>query len=496
MSDTAAPPPVPLVADRLADFSDRLSPMLVKELRQGLRARTFVAVFLSLQILLALVLLSAAGTSSPQGAGRVISSVIFLFFGLAVLVVQPLRGVGALHAEIKANSLEMIVLTRLSAWRIVLGKWVALAAQSALLLAAIFPYLILRYWFGEMNLFGELMLLLLVFVASCVATGITIGLSAVPSMLIRGLLPLGGAILLCFMTFGVAFSDLPEAAASVSLADSDSRWGVLLFLISAVYLTWTFLGLATSGIAPAAENHATLRRFASLALLVIAAVIGIIVKPDDELVLLLACLFAVPAIMMALTEPFHLLPPTCRPFLRFGVLGRIAGRFLYPGWPSGTLFSLVIAAIAVAFLYLAQAYPMTNDEQTACVAIFSGLFMPSALMGFFSSRIRHRFPTYLLIAIVALILGLLMILVAEAGSGGNKDFLWLFCWVPVVQLALSGTSADGDATLAMSVVILGIYALLSTIHALRQLPAIARAEGEAVAAPHAPETPATPPASE
>ncbi len=54
MSENAAaePPEMPLVADRLADFSDRLSPMLVKELRQGLRAKTFVIVFLLLQGLL------------------------------------------------------------------------------------------------------------------------------------------------------------------------------------------------------------------------------------------------------------------------------------------------------------------------------------------------------------------------------------------------------------------------------------------------------------
>lgn len=31
--------------EKLNDFSDRLPPMLVKELRQGLRAKTFVGVF-------------------------------------------------------------------------------------------------------------------------------------------------------------------------------------------------------------------------------------------------------------------------------------------------------------------------------------------------------------------------------------------------------------------------------------------------------------------
>ena len=33
----------------LSDFPDRISPMLVKELRQGMRAKTFIVLFLALQ---------------------------------------------------------------------------------------------------------------------------------------------------------------------------------------------------------------------------------------------------------------------------------------------------------------------------------------------------------------------------------------------------------------------------------------------------------------
>ena len=48
----------------LTDFPDRLSPMLVKELRQGLRTRSFVAVFMSLQAILAVVLLAAGAAAT------------------------------------------------------------------------------------------------------------------------------------------------------------------------------------------------------------------------------------------------------------------------------------------------------------------------------------------------------------------------------------------------------------------------------------------------
>ena len=126
----------------LDDFSDRLPPMLVKELRQGLRARIFVAVFLGLQLFLGLVMLLATTASGLDGAGQVISQIIFLFFSLAVLVVQPLRGMNALYGEIKSSTIDMMVLTRLSARRIVIGKWAAVVGQTLLLFISIVPYLI------------------------------------------------------------------------------------------------------------------------------------------------------------------------------------------------------------------------------------------------------------------------------------------------------------------------------------------------------------------
>jgi hypothetical protein len=51
------------------DFSDRLSPMLVKELRQGLRTKAFIGVFLALQIILGVILLGAVSVSSSYQAG-------------------------------------------------------------------------------------------------------------------------------------------------------------------------------------------------------------------------------------------------------------------------------------------------------------------------------------------------------------------------------------------------------------------------------------------
>ena len=430
--NTAEPPEMPLVADRLADFSDRLSPMLVEALRPGLRAKTFVIVFLTLQGLLALVLLtSIASAEAPQNAGEAITSIIFMFFGVAVLVIQPIRGIGALHREVQGQTIELMVLTRLSAWKIVLGKWVSIVSQSALIFAAIVPYLILRYWFGDMNLFGELSLLCLVFLASAVITAVIVGISCVPSVILRGLVPLIAAAfglwaipLLCFE------GEFDELVTLAAMQTPESFWGVVLGVLCAVYIGWTALGVGAAMIAPAAENHSSVRRLLTLGLmLLLVAISGITSVPVEGWVIVIA-LVLIPSLIIEMTEPLVLLPPVCRPFVEKGALGKIAGRFLYPGWPCGVLFSLVMIGLAGLSCHFAGISTMPTSGQTVVTSLLGSLLMPAAVMSFFDKRIKHRLSLYLLLlstnAIVTIVLA---VLVNELPADSRGFMAWL-AWLP------------------------------------------------------------------
>src|SRR5690606_1029374 len=110
-----------------------------------------------------------------------------------------------------------------------------------------------------------------------------------------------------------------------SLDTPGSRWGVLTFLIAGAYIAWSALGLGSSMIAPVSENHSTLRRLIALGMIAITGLIGLIDAVDDGIVVTMVLLICIPAIVMALTEPFFLLPPVTRPFLNRGMPGRIAG---------------------------------------------------------------------------------------------------------------------------------------------------------------------------
>lgn len=471
MTDTTA---TSRITDSLNDFSDRLSPMLVKELRQGMRAKLFVTVFLALQGLLALILLtSIAASSSASSVGSDISGIIFMFFSFAVLIVQPLRGVGTLHREIKSLTLELIVLTRLTAWKIVLGKWISIVSQSALIAAAMIPYLVLRYWFGEMNLFGEISLFIIIFILSAVATAAVVGLSCVPSIVLRGLGPilLGGVGLVTIpnLAFGYEFNELVEIA---SMQTSDSMWGVIFTMLGVIYVGWFCLSIAVSIIAPAAENHATIRRLITLGLFALIIVLAYTVSIPSAGWITLTVILVAPATLLALTESCLLLPPLFRPFARRGIIGRIASLLLAPGWPSGAVFSLLIISLGGFVIYLAQrTYPLDDSTISVLLSLLGMLIMPAALLLPFVKRIKSLITAYMLtLAVSGVVLFVTAFIVFNMGYDSSSA-LWLLSWLPPVGIIMASRDNVFDSH-TLNVVLTfanGIYALMILLLAIPRL---------------------------
>ncbi len=453
----------------LADFPDRLSPMLVKELRQGLRTRAFIAVFLTLQILLGIILLAAGATANTDDAGGFISNIIFTFFSIAVLIIQPMRGISALSSEIKGNTVDMMVLTRLSAWRIVTGKWSAIVSQSALILVTIIPYLILRYFFGGMNLLGEIVLLSLIFITSATLTAVTVGLSASSSAILRSVLPMiaipiGAYALLITMMFG-AFGG-GSIADLCSLETKESRIALSIYLVACAYGGYYFLSIGTSLIAPYAENHSTKRRLVALTLTLIAATIASIpsITDPDVLPILFFAILA-PPFAISLTEFSMLVPPVYRRFSKHGALGRLAALIFSPGWPQGAFFCTLLAAIATVPFILNQPAYGGDDHFTYGLSVLATLLFPAVLVALFRSKGPIRVSNYLLFGVASGIISLVLTGVAESLS--NRDFMWLFIWIPPVISIMQGNGRTDDtalfvAALAVTIAMGGFLLILAT----------------------------------
>jgi hypothetical protein len=421
----------------LTDFSDRLSPMLVKELRQGMRARSFTVLFLVFQLMLAFFLITAGSATDSESAGGFASGVIFTVFSIAVLFIQPMRGLAALSGEIKGNTLEMMELTRLTASRIVFGKWVAIVSQSALLLITIIPYLILRYFYGGMMLFAEMVFLALIFLTSMALTAVMVGLSGTSTKIVRGL-PVLAFIGISSSLPGLLFgSGLTSMFSAFTLESEESRIAITTYLCFIAYYGWCALSYGISAIAPIAENHSTPRRVVALVLACIIAVASQHSTLDQRVTLSLFGFILAPAIVIAITERSILLPPVCVPFLRRGLLGRCASLFLLPGWATGAYYTALLLVVAYGSTYLAADptnVQVGTPEWTVCLAFSGSVLFPAMLSAFVTKSETKRFVHFIIFTLISVALAILPSVYANANN--HEEYLWLFVWNPPVILGL------------------------------------------------------------
>ena len=452
----------------LTDFPDKLSPMLVKELRQGMRARSFTMLFLIFQLLLGFILLSASASSSMDSAGSFASGVIFTMFGIAALFIQPMRGVTALSSEITGNTIEMMALSRLSASRIVFGKWIAIVSQTALILITIIPYLILRYFFGGMILLGELVFLSLIFLTSMALTAVMVGMSATNAKLSR-ILPVVGFIFMLQIIPGVLFrGGFNNFMSYCTLSDWESRVGIFSYVSFIAYFGWCALSHGISVIAPAAENHSTLRRLIALALTCVAVAIGFHPVVDARILPVILGIILAPAVITALTEPSNLLPPIYKPFLKRGLPGRVAAVFLLPGWPAGVFYTTLLLAISIGGFF-AAARPSISSYALAEIWIFSlaiigGILLPALLASNFSKQESKRLTNFLVFLLGSIILTIIPAIFANINN--HEYYLWFFIWNPPVFIAMeSERTFDKNQLLAAAMIVDGIILTLLLVTA-------------------------------
>ncbi|MCB1077297.1 MAG: hypothetical protein KDM64_05635, partial [Verrucomicrobiae bacterium] len=315
---------------RLTDFPDRLSPMLVKELRQGMRTNLFTIAFILLQAFMVLCVL--IGASAP-GDGAV-SGFFWFFVIVTLLIVMPIRGFGALTSEIQLHTMDLIHLTELGAWRVTFGKWAALVAQTLLLVCGVLPYLVMRYFFGGIDLFTELIALFWTVIASMLLTALTVGFSAFPSVLLR-VTVIAGVVIGSTMLAGPALATLIRPSTVGSPIKNIVLIQISTF-ISSLFVIWFLLDMGASRIAPEADNHATRKRCIALVFGVLLMLLPIFGIPPEPCFAITGILWTL-VCLDALTEKPVNLPSILLPFARRWYL-RPWPMLLAPGWHTGIFF--------------------------------------------------------------------------------------------------------------------------------------------------------------
>lgn len=465
-----APASVLSTAALLKDFPDRLSPIVVKELRQGLRQHGFTLLFIFLQAIMGIVVfgsLLGATPGEPDGirAGATITGFFFSLFGIAALGVQPLRGLNALAGEIKPGTIDLLLLTRMDSWRITSGKWLALFSQTCLLLVAILPYLIMRYYLGGMQLFNELLGLFTVLVISGALTAMAVGFSATTSVVLRGLFAL--ALVSFLLTF--AGSGLVRLVMGRSLGGplslDPSQSGFLLgyagFLIVVAFIGYYFLEMGATQIAPPSENRSTRKRL--LGLIVVSLTLWALpwdLEPKFALGAMLCALLIIDAI----TEGPDFTISVWKPFHRLGAFGRPFGVFLLPGWQHGTLFTgLLLAFFFGSALYQFDAGGLPRSEQSAIgfVAMsFTSLLTPALGIALFRKAERNTFPLYCVVLVGSFIVALLMTILANALNAEDAVAWLFFLFAPLGIIGIDELGQSTGLMVAAIGVMVGWWCLL------------------------------------
>jgi hypothetical protein len=165
----------------LSRLGDRLNPLVVKEVRQGLRSRVFWASFGLM--LLACLIISMVAYANVRDSGLTThgQSFFFAFFfclGVVHFFIIPYSAYRSLAREREDETWVLLILTGLGPRRILRGKVASFLVQAGLYASAVGPFLLFSYYLNGIDLptilfilaLGASWLVFLTLVAVCAAT--------------------------------------------------------------------------------------------------------------------------------------------------------------------------------------------------------------------------------------------------------------------------------------------------------------------------------------
>jgi hypothetical protein len=205
------PDPTPEATSRVAtllrrfdDLSDRLSPIVVKEVRQIVCGREFNYSFMvSLVIGLLVAFFGAANASSGSGTtGQGVFTALTACLALLGIGIVPFGAFSALRSERLEQTMDLITVTTLTARKVIVGKLLAQAVKLATLFAGMAPFVATSFLLGGIDFVTIVVSLAMVFLVSlwvCAAALLVSSLAKTRGM--SGAL-LAGGVLVLLLLFG------------------------------------------------------------------------------------------------------------------------------------------------------------------------------------------------------------------------------------------------------------------------------------------------------
>lgn len=333
---------------RSLDFPIWMPSALVKELRQGLRTPSFILLvsivpsLLSFFFLFSFIINPLDGEPfvSPDGC----QIIFWVTMVVALLFIMPLRASTSIRNELLTRNNELLLLTRQSAGRIVLGKWISFMAQSLLIAFISLPFFLIRYYYGEINLVQDVTLFFLLYLGSGMLTAYTLWASAMPSLM----------RIIAFSLMGIGILTLGGSHENLDFFRDGAGEGVLLIflvLADAFLVISSLLLLAREWFSPAAQNTAAPLRKLLLAFFAASILplpflenasgsIQNIMTGNSIFVMV----YGIFLMIINLNTPARLLPIHMEQ-MKNKRFSRLQQLLFLPGMPGSVLFTLLLCAL-------------------------------------------------------------------------------------------------------------------------------------------------------
>jgi ABC-type transport system involved in multi-copper enzyme maturation permease subunit len=382
-------------------FGDSINPILVKETRQALKSRQFVVTF-SL-ILLAALGWTIAGSLSlmPQiyttpSAPRMMIG-YYVVLALPMLLVVPLAAYRSLESEIDDGTLELLSITALSPWQIVIGKLASASLQMLLYFVTLFPCLAYAYTLrgvdlpttllsvGALMLVGGLLTIAGLFFAP-LARGRTTRVTTLLALIFLLVLSeyLLGALVVSMILYGNPLGTTELLCVVIASSAVVIATGHLLLTATAAQLT------------PETENRSTglrlsLIQFTAVVIFVTGLCLLVFEGSEEGLVVYVASLIVLAIVWtmggsMMVAER-STITPRIRRELPSSFLARLFLTWLTPGPDTGLVFTI----LSVSILAFAQQFSLDWILRSGMATGGNRVF----LQGYFGEA-GLLFPCYLL----------------------------------------------------------------------------------------------------
>lgn len=283
------------VLGSLDNLSDRLSPIVVKEVRQMVRGREFNYSF-GLSLVAGLIVAFWGGADALAGNGAAGSWIFAVLIGCLILfgfAIVPMGTFSVLRNERTERTFDLITLTALSPRRIVLGKLLAQGVKLVTLFAGLAPFIAMSFLLGGIDFMTILISLATVFMWSLWACAACLCLSSLSkSRAMSGLLLAGIALLFLFaISFGPTFYFMVFLgrvrgrgfSTTFGTTPSDMWWTLALMTSICLTTMANLVLLAENRLSLPTENRVTALRVGFLIqflLIVAAAMMPAILRPS------------------------------------------------------------------------------------------------------------------------------------------------------------------------------------------------------------------------